>query len=247
MNVSHLLVYNNLKEENRLYDYSNDGIDYYATRKKETLEGINWYLMVDHYFPNFGGAPFKIYKLEEPMPYIYFQNVIYEAERSIQQDRIMKEDLRKYTLMQSGTAADFPMFDLFNKEDHNTKQQFDELQLKNRIIDIDKKYYNKLKVKVQIKEPCVMVRNEAYSPDWKVYVNGKETQLFKVNFIQQGVLLGQGEYNIVFNYSPKLYIMGVIISAAVFVVCLLIAAFFVVKRAFFSSARKSAKTQKEDS
>ncbi|MBN2546234.1 MAG: YfhO family protein, partial [Spirochaetes bacterium] len=237
MNVGHIIAYNNLLEENKLYNYNIEGIDYYFIRKKEYLENLNEELY-DFYFRHFDGPGLKIHDIEKPLPYIYFQNIIYKADMNIQKELLFKEDLSNFAMIKpdddisisTKTQKILNIEDLKNLNVHS-REQFEEIQNKNKIININKKFYNKLKLTAEVNEPVLMVRNEAFHPDWKILINGKKEKLFQVNYVQQGVLLKPGRHEIIFEFFPERLKTGIFISLLALIINILIAAFFLIKTA----------------
>jgi len=65
--------------------------------------------------------------------------------------------------------------------------------------------------------PAVLLLNDKFDPNWKVWVDGKPAELLRCNFIVRGVFLNQaGEHRVEFKYQPPL--TGLYVSlAAVFV------------------------------
>jgi uncharacterized membrane protein YfhO len=62
--------------------------------------------------------------------------------------------------------------------------------------------------------PSVLVFAEAWYPGWRVYVNGGEQPLLRANYVfQGGHLPAAGRYEVVFEYTPPLYVwIGRVIS-----------------------------------
>lgn len=54
--------------------------------------------------------------------------------------------------------------------------------------------------------------SEAYYPNWKAYVNGKETKIFRANFAFRAIAVPKGEHEIKFIYQPKSFFDGLRIS-----------------------------------
>ena len=65
-------------------------------------------------------------------------------------------------------------------------------------------------LKVNAKSDGIILLNDHYDPNWKVWVDGKPEKLLKCNFVMRGVRVSQGEHEILFEYvSP--YILPVMI------------------------------------
>ena len=49
----------------------------------------------------------------------------------------------------------------------------------------------------------MVVITDYYDPEWKVYVNGKESEVVKTNYLFMGVPIPEaGEYHVEFRYVP---------------------------------------------
>lgn len=51
--------------------------------------------------------------------------------------------------------------------------------------------------------PSILLLNDRYDPDWKVFVDGKPDKLLRCNYVMRGVALGPGEHTVEFRYEPK--------------------------------------------
>ncbi len=67
--------------------------------------------------------------------------------------------------------------------------------------------------------------------DWKTYINGKETDHIRVNYLLRGMTIPQGKHTIEFKFEPRSYIMGEKISL-VFSIILALAVIAVVALGF---------------
>jgi len=54
--------------------------------------------------------------------------------------------------------------------------------------------------------------SEIYYPGWKAYVDGKESKIYKANYIFRAVYLTQGFHTIVFKYEPFSFQIGLYLS-----------------------------------
>ncbi|MDA1277380.1 MAG: YfhO family protein [Verrucomicrobia bacterium] len=50
--------------------------------------------------------------------------------------------------------------------------------------------------------PTVLLFNDKYHPDWKVYVDGKLDTLLRCNYAMRGVFLPQGRHSVEFRFAP---------------------------------------------
>lgn len=65
---------------------------------------------------------------------------------------------------------------------------------------------NKLVYKVNALSPKLTVFSEIYYPKgWHAYIDGKEVNIFRVNYILRGLLLPEGKHTIEFQFNPSSY------------------------------------------
>jgi len=77
-------------------------------------------------------------------------------------------------------------------------------------------------------EPCVLLLNDKYDPNWKVTVDGQPAKLLRCNFIMRGVFLEKaGEHRVEFKYQPPL--AGLYISLAAVLVAVLLLGYCVAR------------------
>ena len=57
-------------------------------------------------------------------------------------------------------------------------------------------------VEVTAGTPKILMLNEYYDSDWKVYVNGEEQELIKCNYLFRGVEVPEGQCTVEFRYEP---------------------------------------------
>jgi len=65
-----------------------------------------------------------------------------------------------------------------------------------------------------IRESAFLVSSEVFYPGWKVYVDGSEKVIYKINLAFRGVFLDNGIHNIRFIYEPVSFKKGAIVSIA---------------------------------
>ncbi len=223
MNVGYILNYNHKLGNNNIYDYMDDtGRWFYATRPLSFINEIrDDSSKGDNYPKYFNNPEFRIHKIDTPLPYIYFQKNLFIATENQQFEHLLFTNLRKGAYI-SNTFTLPLTHEIFIKkpanmtgEDFETNQykEFSKFQKdKINILKMENKWNNKLLLKVVVSEPCMMIRNEVFHPDWKVKINNKPGKIYPVNYLQQGVYLTGGTYNIEFNFFPKVVYYGLLIS-----------------------------------
>lgn len=70
----------------------------------------------------------------------------------------------------------------------------------------------------------------AYFPGWKASINGKELEIFKADNVISSVYLDGEKGNLVFEYKPKSYKTGKIVSLIAFIVILVYFGYLIIKK-----------------
>jgi len=70
--------------------------------------------------------------------------------------------------------------------------------------------------------------NQRYTPDWKVYLDGKSVPLLRCNYLSMGVRVPAGRHDVRFVYAPS--ILGVYTHGAGFILGLCGVALILVRR-----------------
>ena len=61
--------------------------------------------------------------------------------------------------------------------------------------------------------PGLLVLSDSFYPGWKAFVDGKGTEIHRVNYVMRGVVLSPGNHEVVFRYDPLSFKVGALISA----------------------------------
>ncbi|MCI1958144.1 MAG: YfhO family protein [Clostridia bacterium] len=81
-------------------------------------------------------------------------------------------------------------------------------------------------IKANAKAGSMLVLNDYYTNGWKAYINGKKTDILKVNYLFRGVVIPKdGTYKIVFKYEPTTLYIEIGISGIGFVCFILLIIF----------------------
>ncbi len=82
-------------------------------------------------------------------------------------------------------------------------------------VNIEKKLPNYIRMEVQTNGHAILVYSGNWYPFWKAYVDGKETPVYRVDYILRGIEIPEGIHYVEFHYDGKyiLYLFGVLIVA----------------------------------
>ena len=81
----------------------------------------------------------------------------------------------------------------------------------------------RFKVKATPKKPSILLVNDKFNPNWKVWVDGEEKPLLRLNFMMRGVYLEQpGEHEIEFVYSPSNKGLWTTVTSSLACLCVLV-------------------------
>ncbi len=94
----------------------------------------------------------------------------------------------------------------------------------------------RVELSADVKAPSVLLLNDKYDADWKVFVNGEKKPLLRCNYIMRGVQLEPGNQKIEFRFEPPVNTLYVSLGALCvgIVVCAFVA---------FGKKRKSPKAE----
>lgn len=68
-------------------------------------------------------------------------------------------------------------------------------------------------IKADMETDGFLVLSDTYYPGWKAYVDGRETRIYRAYSFLRAVKVSKGKHEIVFRFSPSIYLAGKIITA----------------------------------
>jgi len=71
---------------------------------------------------------------------------------------------------------------------------------------------NEIRVDAKLPSPAILVLSEVFYPKWKAYVDGKETEMLKADYVLRAVALPAGSHEVVFRYDTSTLKRGLWIS-----------------------------------
>lgn len=78
---------------------------------------------------------------------------------------------------------------------------------------------NKVALETHLYQPGLLILGDVYYPGWKAYIDGRESKIYRTNYIMRGITLPKGRHLVEFRYQPFSFKMGAVVSltALVFV------------------------------
>ena len=77
---------------------------------------------------------------------------------------------------------------------------------------------NRVVVRARVPRPAYLVLSEVYYPGWRAWVDGKETPVYRADYLFRAVYLDPGSHDVVFTFRPRYYLMAGIASLVATVV-----------------------------
>jgi hypothetical protein len=72
-------------------------------------------------------------------------------------------------------------------------------------IQVIKYEENQILLEVDNEKNGLLVLNDVYYPGWRAYVNGRESNIYRVDGLFRGIFLREGKHEIMFKYRPFSY------------------------------------------
>ncbi|QGY44449.1 YfhO family protein [Maribellus comscasis] len=104
-------------------------------------------------------------------------------------------------------------------------------------ISLDDYEPDQLSYTINSPEEKLVVFSEVFYPDWKVFIDGKESKLFRANYILRAVVVPKGEHKVEFVFHPDHFYTSQRISQIAFIV-LIAALAFAVGWSIYSNRKK---------
>ncbi len=117
--------------------------------------------------------------------------------------------------------------------------------LEEDLISLDNYEPDKAEYTVNTPVDKLVVFSEVYYPDWKVFIDGKESELFRANYILRAVVVPQGKHKVEFIFHPDHFYSSEKISQIAFIL-LIAALLFAVAWSIYQGRKKSTLITTED-
>jgi hypothetical protein len=76
---------------------------------------------------------------------------------------------------------------------------------------------HKVAIKATLTKPGLLVLGDVYYPGWQAFVDGRETTIYRANYVMRAVFVPEGEHVVEFYYRPLSLKIGAILSLMAFV------------------------------
>ena len=80
---------------------------------------------------------------------------------------------------------------------------------------------NEVEIQVVTRRAAILVLNDSWHRGWKVFVNGTEQPVLKVNYDYRGVVVPSGNHRVVFLFRPAPLLIGLGISGVTMLLVLI--------------------------
>ncbi|MFC1807319.1 YfhO family protein [Candidatus Omnitrophota bacterium] len=198
----------NKKRPRSIYQEIADGLIYYS------YLGVKYIIAPSKFslnLPLVYDKEVKIYQNPQVLPRAYVAHKIRFASDYQIAQKIMGEknfDIKGTVILEEKAPA---WYKYTNARGQNIKEEFAKIQ---------EYEANKVKISVNTESDSILVLTDLFYPGWKAYVDGRESEIFRVNGLVRGVFLRNGNHEVVFKYSPASFNIGLGISIICLIVCL---------------------------
>jgi uncharacterized membrane protein YfhO len=94
---------------------------------------------------------------------------------------------------------------------------------------IEKDQINNFEVGTELTQPGFLILSENYYPSWKAYVDGKETKIYRADYLFRAVFLDKGKHTIRFVFDSVPYRIGKTSTLLTFAFLLVLMGFYLTK------------------
>ncbi len=81
---------------------------------------------------------------------------------------------------------------------------------------------NEVKLKVDTPDSAIVVLLDIYFPHWQAFIDGKSTEIYKIDYLFRGVITPPGHHIITWKYISKPLNIGILLSVIALGICILI-------------------------
>ncbi len=109
-------------------------------------------------------------------------------------------------------------------EEHPAEYKADTTDTLKSSFEFILKNVNSVKLKFNVSKNCILVYSENFYPKWRAYIDGKETKIYRADYILRAIPVTKGTHTLTFRFNSSIYNkLGLL---CIFVVLLTIGLFF---------------------
>lgn len=82
----------------------------------------------------------------------------------------------------------------------------------NSTANITRYEFNSLTIEANMENDGFLVLSDTYYPGWKAFVDNRETEIYRADYLLRAVYVNKGAHNIVFKYEPVSFRVGLFLS-----------------------------------
>lgn len=105
----------------------------------------------------------------------------------------------------------------------NTANRFVDLPIGEIIVQHYSQQF--IKIKVKANNDCWLVLSDTYYPGWKAKVDEAETKIYRANVNARAIYISKGHHDIIFNYEPLTFKIGLAISLITIIITTIVIIF----------------------
>jgi|SRR3989344_2340689 len=120
---------------------------------------------------------------------------------------------------------------LEEKPDLDTSSKKEEKSV--RVAKITKYTAGEIKVLVNTDKNRILLLSDNYYPGWRAHIDGQPVKLYRANYSFRAMPVQKGKHEIVFNYKPTSFLIGIIISIISFVLILAVPLYLIISKKKF--------------
>jgi hypothetical protein len=146
----------------------------------------------------------KIYKNTEVFPRAF---VVHNAE-------VIKNEQE---ILDKLDSSDFDLRNSIIIEKDATIGFKNEKMIDNSTVNITQYEFNSISINANLENDGFLVLSDSYYPGWKAYVDNKETEIYKADYLLKAVYLSRGTHVVEFKYEPLSFKIGFFLSVVTFI------------------------------
>jgi hypothetical protein len=150
----------------------------------------------------------KIYKNLKMLPHAYL----------ISQCKVVKSE-KEYKEILVSKTFDPEKIVLLDEEPKNFACVENTLKDKQKPVTIVAYESNSVELSVNSSERRLLFLSDSYYPGWKATINGKNTEILRANYLFRAIIVEPGENEVIFEYDPLSFKLGLIISTITVLIC----------------------------